>query len=161
MREYSMTAIAVAAVLGIAGPTLAAGHYGPGVTDSEIKLGNTTPYRGPVSSVATTAKAELAYFAMVNAAGGVNRRKITFLSLDDAYSPSKTIEQTRKLGEYRRCTGYCRNAGHTDQHGDPQIPEPETGAKPAHRLGRDSIRRPEDLPVVAAVHALGGHGGAS
>jgi ABC-type branched-subunit amino acid transport system substrate-binding protein len=99
MREYSMTAIAVAAVLGIAGPTLAAGHYGPGVTDSEIKLGNTTPYSGPVSSVATTAKAELAYFAMVNAAGGVNGRKITFLSLDDAYSPSKTIEQTRKLVE--------------------------------------------------------------
>ena len=118
MREYSMTAIAVAAVLGIAGPTLAAGHYGPGVTDSEIKLGNTTPYSGPVSSVATTAKAELAYFAMVNAAGGVNGRKITFLSLDDAYSPSKTIEQTRKLVEFRRCTGYCRNAGHTDQHGD-------------------------------------------
>ena len=99
MRRSSMAIVAAAALVGLAGSTFAAGNYGPGVTDTEIKLGNTTPYSGPVSSVATTAKAELAYFAMINAAGGVNGRKITFLSLDDGYSPPKTIEQTRKLVE--------------------------------------------------------------
>ncbi len=77
----------------------AAGNYGPGVTDTEIKLGNTTPYSGPVSSVSTTAKTELAYFAMINAQGGVNGRRINFLSLDDSYSPPKALEQTRKLVE--------------------------------------------------------------
>lgn len=77
----------------------AAKNYGPGVTDTEIKIGNTTPYSGPLSSVSTTAKTELAYFAMVNAQGGLNGRKIRFLSPDDAYSPPKALEQTRKLVE--------------------------------------------------------------
>ncbi|MEO8630276.1 MAG: ABC transporter substrate-binding protein, partial [Betaproteobacteria bacterium] len=74
-------------------------NYGPGVTDTEIKLGQTMPYSGPASAIGAAGKAELAYFAMVNAKGGVNGRKITLISLDDAYTPSKTVEQTRKLVE--------------------------------------------------------------
>jgi branched-chain amino acid transport system substrate-binding protein len=73
--------------------------YGPGVTDTEIKLGQTMPYSGPVSAYGTTGKAEAAYFAKINAEGGVNGRKIRLLSLDDGYNPSRTIEQIRRLVE--------------------------------------------------------------
>ena len=73
--------------------------YGPGVTDTEIKLGQTMPYSGPASALGVVGKAHVAYFAMVNANGGVNGRKINLLSLDDGYSPPKTVEQTRRLVE--------------------------------------------------------------
>ena len=71
----------------------------PGVTDTEIKIGQTMPYSGPVSAFGTLGRAEAAYFEMVNATGGVNGRRIRLLSLDDGYSPPRTIEQTRKLVE--------------------------------------------------------------
>ena len=71
--------------------------YDPGASDTEIKLGQTMPYSGPLSGFITLAKAELAYFDMINEQGGVNGRKINLITLDDAYSPPKTVEQTRKL----------------------------------------------------------------
>ena len=74
-------------------------RYGPGVSDTEIKIGNTMPYSGPISNVGTIGRAEAAYFQMLNEHGGVNGRKITFISLDDGYSPPKTKEQVRKLVE--------------------------------------------------------------
>jgi branched-chain amino acid transport system substrate-binding protein len=80
-------------------PAAAQKAYGPGVSDSEIKLGQTMPFSGPASAYSTIAKAEMAYFAMINEKGGVNGRKVTLLSLDDAYSPPKTVEQTRRLVE--------------------------------------------------------------
>jgi branched-chain amino acid transport system substrate-binding protein len=67
--------------------------------DSAIKIGNTAPYSGPASAYGTIARAEAAYFQMLNDQGGINGRKVEFESLDDAYSPSKTVEQTRKLVE--------------------------------------------------------------
>ena len=67
--------------------------------DTAIKLGNTAPYSGPASAYGTIARAEAAYFQMLNDQGGINGRKIEFLTLDDAYSPAKTVEQTRKLVE--------------------------------------------------------------
>ncbi len=72
-------------------------NYGPGVTDTEIKLGQTAPYSGPASSFGATTRAIGNYFRMINASGGINGRKINLISLDDAYSPPKTVEQTRKL----------------------------------------------------------------
>jgi branched-chain amino acid transport system substrate-binding protein len=93
-------AITVAAMLSI---TTAAGaaekKYGPGVTDTEIKLGQTSPYSGPASAYSVIARAQLAYFKMIDDQGGINGRKITMISIDDAYSPAKTAEQTRKLVE--------------------------------------------------------------
>ena len=77
----------------------AAGKYGPGVTDTEIRIGQTMPYSGPLSAFGTIGRAQLAYFEMINTKGGINGRKIRLLSLDDGYSPPKTIEQTRKLVE--------------------------------------------------------------
>ena len=80
-------------------PARAARQYGPGVTDTEIKIGNTGPYSGPASSYGTIPKSTAAYYRMVNEKGGVNGRKINFISYDDAYSPPKTVEQVRKLVE--------------------------------------------------------------
>jgi branched-chain amino acid transport system substrate-binding protein len=73
--------------------------YGPGVTDSEIKIGQTMPYSGPASAYGTVGRLETAYFQMINARGGVNGRKINLISLDDSYSPPKALEQTRRLVE--------------------------------------------------------------
>jgi branched-chain amino acid transport system substrate-binding protein len=78
---------------------LAAGQYGPGASNTEIKIGNTMPYSGPASSYGVIGKSEAAYFALVNEQGGINGRKINFISRDDAYSPPKTVEQVRKLVE--------------------------------------------------------------
>jgi branched-chain amino acid transport system substrate-binding protein len=78
---------------------LAEKKYDPGVTDTEIKIGQTYPYSGPLSAYATIARMEAAIFAKMNAEGGINGRKINFISLDDAYNPAKTVEQTRRLIE--------------------------------------------------------------
>jgi len=97
--------VAAPTVLGLAGSLLApwsaraAKNYGPGVTDSEIKIGNTSPYSGPLSNASPIPISMAAYFKMINDQGGVNGRKLTWISYDDAYSPPKTVEQTRKLVE--------------------------------------------------------------
>jgi branched-chain amino acid transport system substrate-binding protein len=73
--------------------------YGPGVSDTEIKIGQTMPYSGPLSTAGTIGRTELAYVKMINEHGGVNGRKITLISHDDGYNPAKTIEQVRELVE--------------------------------------------------------------
>jgi len=73
--------------------------YGPGVTDTEIKIGQTMPYSGPISIYGMIGKAEMAYMAKINAQGGINGRRIRLISLDDGYSPPVTVEQVRKLVE--------------------------------------------------------------
>ena len=77
----------------------AAGQYGPGVSDTEIKIGNTMPYNGPASTYGAVGKSDAGYFGMINDQGGINGRKINFISLDDSYSPPKTVEETRRLVE--------------------------------------------------------------
>jgi branched-chain amino acid transport system substrate-binding protein len=89
-----------AAVIALAnGAAVTAGQYGPGVTDTEIKLGNTNPYSGPASTYGTIGKSIAAYFAMINEQGGINGRRINFISRDDGYSPPKTVEVVRQLVE--------------------------------------------------------------
>src|ERR1700740_3344087 len=73
--------------------------YDPGATDTEIKIGNIMPYSGPASAYATIGKTEAAYFNKLNSEGGINGRKINFISYDDGYSPPKAVEQARKLVE--------------------------------------------------------------
>jgi branched-chain amino acid transport system substrate-binding protein len=90
-------ALGVAAVA--AGPVAAQKKYDPGASDGEIKVGSIMPYSGPASAYGEIGKTEAAYFRKVNAEGGVNGRKINFISYDDAYSPPKTVEQARKLVE--------------------------------------------------------------
>jgi ABC-type branched-subunit amino acid transport system substrate-binding protein len=91
--------IAAAIISTATAATAADKKYGLGVTDTEIKLGQTSPYSGPASAYSVIAKAQLAYFKMINDQGGINGRKINLISIDDAYSPAKTVEQTRKLVE--------------------------------------------------------------
>jgi len=80
-------------------PSLAQKAYDTGVTDTTIKVGNTIPYSGPASAYGIIGKTMSAYFKMINDTGGINGRKIDFISYDDAYSPPKTVEQVRKLVE--------------------------------------------------------------
>jgi ABC-type branched-subunit amino acid transport system substrate-binding protein len=94
----STATLALCALLG-ATPALAQKKYGPGASDTEIKVGSTNPYSGPASAYGTIGRAEAAYFKMINEQGGVNGRKINFISLDDGYSPPRTVEQVRKLVE--------------------------------------------------------------
>src|SRR6201992_1307534 len=92
--------IAIGCVLALATPASAADKkYGPGTSDTEIKLGQTSPFSGPASAYSVIAKTQAAYFKMINDQGGVNGRKIELNTLDDGYSPAKTVEQTRKLVE--------------------------------------------------------------
>src|SRR6516165_2743635 len=74
-------------------------QYGPGVTDTEIKIGQTVPYSGPASAFSSYGRVMTGYFQMLNEKGGINGRKVNLISLDNAYSPPKAIEQTRKLVE--------------------------------------------------------------
>ena len=90
----ALAALAIAAT-----PAFAQKLYGPGATDTEIRIGTTTPYSGPASAYSAGAVSIAAYFTMLNDQGGVNGRKINFISLDDAYSPPKTVEQIRRLIE--------------------------------------------------------------
>ena len=92
-------ALAFGGPLLVARPARAAKQYGPGVTDSAIKIGNTGPYSGPLSNASPIPISMAAYFKMINDEGGVNGRKLTFISDDDGYSPPKTAEMTRKLVE--------------------------------------------------------------
>jgi branched-chain amino acid transport system substrate-binding protein len=88
----------VAAVL-FASPALAQKKYDTGASDTEIRIGNIAPYSGPASAYGTIGKTLDAYFKKVNAEGGINGRKITFITYDDGYSPPKTVEQARRLVE--------------------------------------------------------------
>jgi branched-chain amino acid transport system substrate-binding protein len=97
-RFLLQSAAAVAAYSG-QGFRPAHAENAPGVTDTEIKIGQTMPYSGPVSAFGIIGRTELAYFKMINEQGGVNGRKLNLISVDDAYSPPKTVEQTRRLVE--------------------------------------------------------------
>jgi branched-chain amino acid transport system substrate-binding protein len=91
------TAIILLAATGSS--ALAQKKYDSGATDTEIKIGNIMPYSGPLSAYGVIGRTEAAYFGKINAEGGINGRKITFISYDDAFSPPKTVEQARKLVE--------------------------------------------------------------
>jgi branched-chain amino acid transport system substrate-binding protein len=99
MKQTIVLALAGASLALAGGLALAAGQYGPGASDTEIKLGNTMPYSGPASAYGAIGKAETAYFNMINEQGGINGRKINFISRDDGYSPPKTVEVVRQLVE--------------------------------------------------------------
>jgi ABC-type branched-subunit amino acid transport system substrate-binding protein len=93
-----------------AGPSRAKSN-GPGVSDSEIKLGTTSPYSGPASAYGIYGHAQTAYFQMIDEQGGINGRKVTPISLDNGYNPPKALEQTRKLVEEDNVLAIARFLG--------------------------------------------------
>jgi branched-chain amino acid transport system substrate-binding protein len=99
MKKLAVVSAAFGLLAATSSGVLAQKKYDTGATDTEIKVGNIMPYSGPASAYGVIAKTEEAYFRKVNAEGGINGRKINFISYDDAYSPPKTVEQARKLVE--------------------------------------------------------------
>ena len=98
--KRKLVPIAALLAAALASPaTLAQKKYDPGASDAEIRIGNTNPYSGPASAYGTIGKTIAAYFKMLDDQGGINGRKINFISYDDAYSPPKTVEMVRKLVE--------------------------------------------------------------
>ncbi|MDN3567156.1 ABC transporter substrate-binding protein [Paeniroseomonas aquatica] len=134
-RSLLGSAIGLASASGLATPGLALAQT-PGVTATEIRIGNTMSYSGPVSSLGVQGKSIDAYVRMVNDAGGVGGRRIKFLSYDDAYSPPKTVEQVRRLVEQDQVACLVSNLGtptnsailrYTNQRKVPNL-FPSTGA---------------------------------
>src|ERR1700756_2054909 len=102
MSVVSSRLMAVSAAFAVAVTATAAmaqKKYDPGATDTEIKIGNIEAYSGPASAYGVIARTEEAYFKMINDQGGINGRKVNFVSYDDGYSPPKAVEQVRKLVE--------------------------------------------------------------
>jgi branched-chain amino acid transport system substrate-binding protein len=99
MKKLAVVLAAFGLLAATSSGALAQKKYDTGATDTEIKIGNIMPYSGPASAYGVIAKTEEAYFKKINAEGGINGRKINFISYDDAYSPPKTVEQARKLVE--------------------------------------------------------------
>jgi branched-chain amino acid transport system substrate-binding protein len=97
MKAKFVTASMVLALAAF--PAAAQKKYDPGASDTEIRIGNTNPYSGPASAYGTIGKTIAAYFTMVNEQGGINGRKVRFITYDDGYSPPKTVEMARKLVE--------------------------------------------------------------
>ncbi|GMP08686.1 MULTISPECIES: ABC transporter substrate-binding protein [Bradyrhizobium] len=97
--KLAAASLALALVAASASTALAQKKYDTGATDTEIKIGNIMPYSGPASAYGIIGRTEAAYFKKINEEGGINGRKINFVSYDDAYSPPKTVEQARKLVE--------------------------------------------------------------
>jgi len=99
MKKLAVVSAAFGLLAATSSGAFAQKKYDTGATDTEIKIGNIMPYSGPASAYGVIAKTEEAYFKKINAEGGINGRKINFISYDDAYSPPKTVEQARKLVE--------------------------------------------------------------
>jgi branched-chain amino acid transport system substrate-binding protein len=99
VKRSAQWMLVLAGVAIFATPALAQKKYDVGASDTEIKVGNIMPYSGPLSAYATIGKTIAAYFNKINAEGGINGRKINFISYDDGFSPPKTVEQARKLVE--------------------------------------------------------------
>jgi branched-chain amino acid transport system substrate-binding protein len=97
--KLAAASLALALIAASASTATAQKKYDTGATDTEIKIGNIMPYSGPASAYGVIGKTEDAYFKKINAEGGINGRKINFVSYDDGYSPPKTVEQARKLVE--------------------------------------------------------------
>src|ERR1700712_3338642 len=99
MDFFKTLAISASVLAAVSMPALAQKKYDVGATDTEIKIGNIMPYSGPASAYGVIGKTQAAYFNKINSEGGINGRKINFISYDDGYSPPKTVEQARKLVE--------------------------------------------------------------
>ena len=142
-RTFLQSSAAAAAFAASSGAARA--DNAPGVTDTEIKIGQTMPYSGPASAYGVIGKAETAYFKMINEQGGVNGRKINLISLDDGYSPPKTVEQTRRLVEQEQVAFIFNSLG--TRHAAPRSGNISTTTR-----CRSSSSRP--APASSAIRSI-------
>jgi ABC-type branched-subunit amino acid transport system substrate-binding protein len=126
-RKFLQTGVGGSAYVTLAATTAGAANA-PGITDDEIKFGQTMPYSGPASAYGLVGRTEAAYFRMINETGGVNGRKLTLISLDDGYNPARTVEQVRGLVEQEQVAflfqtlGTTQNAAIRDYLNNNKIP---------------------------------------
>ena len=133
--------LALAALLAtaLASSAQAQKKYDPGATDTEIKIGNIMPYSGPASAYATIGKTEAAYFTKLNSEGGINGRKINFVSYDDAYIAAEGGRAGAQAGRERRGASGLQSARHAVEHRDPEIHERQEGAAALRLDGRRKV----------------------
>ena len=121
--------------------------YDPGASDTEIKIGNIMPYSGPASAYAVIGRTQAAYFKKINDEGGINGRKINFISYDDAYSPPKAVEQARKLVESDEVLLLFQPLGTPSNSAIQKYMNSEEGAATVRRDRRHQIRRSAEFSV--------------
>ena len=140
-------ALALASSTALATPAIAQPKQAPGVTASEILLGQTMPYSGPASGYAPIGHVEVAYTDFINDQGGINGRRIKLLSLDDGYSPPKTLEQTRRLIEEENVAFIYQQLGTPTAMATRRYLNQKTRAATVRRLRCHTIRRSRELSV--------------
>jgi hypothetical protein len=181
-RRFLLQSAAATAAYSAQGFLAAQAENAPGVTHTEIKIGQTSPYSGPASAYGVFGRTHAAYFKMINEMGGINGRKINLISLDDGYSPPKTLEQTRRLVEQEQVafifgslcvgpTGVAREkAARSRAEGGSQArarakrrgsrlqcQEPSRSGAPMGRASRDGLR-PVRRWLESARSEAGAHG---
>jgi branched-chain amino acid transport system substrate-binding protein len=158
MKTRTLAFAALASVLAL--PAYAAGTYDTGATDTEIKLGNTFPYSGPVSATAPQVRQMVGYFNMINEQGGINGRKVNFISLDDGYMPPKTVELSRRLVEQDQVLAMFGSEGTPTQ----VAVQPYLNGRKVPQLfvltGSNSLINPQKYPYTVAVGSSYGLEGA-
>ena len=151
-RRIFLQSSAAAAAYLASGAWTARAANAPGVTDTEIKIGQTTPYSGPASAYGVIGRTEAAYFQMINEMGGVNGRKLNLISLDDGYSPPKTVEQTRRLVEQEQVAfifgsvGTPTNLAIRSYLNDNKVPQLLVGT------GASMFGDPQHFPWTMGIH---------
>jgi branched-chain amino acid transport system substrate-binding protein len=151
-RRSLLQSAAAAAAYSAQGFRAARAENAPGVTDTEIKIGQTMPYSGPASSYGVVGRAEAAYFRMINGQGGINGRKTILISIDDGFSPPQTVEQTRRLVEQEGVAfifgslGDPTNLAVRQYLNDNKIPQLFVAAE------ADAVVDPEHYPWTIALH---------
>ena len=158
-RRNFLAGVSAATALSTSRVAFGQKKYDMGATDTEIKIGHTNPYSGPASSYSSIGKLHQAYFRMVNETGGINGRKINFISYDDGYQPPKTVEMIRKLVEEDQVLACFNMTGTPCNSGHPQIHEPEEGAAALHRHRRLEVGQPQGFPVDHGLPARLSHRG--
>ena len=153
-RRVLLQSAAAAAAYSVRGSRTARAENAPGVTDTEIKIGQTMPYSGPLSSYGVIGRTETAYFKMINEQGGVNGRKITLISVDDAYSPPKTVEQVRRLVESEKVAFLFNTLGTATKYRDPAISTTTKRCRSSSSLsGAGKVERPQEFSVDNRLEA--------
>ena len=145
----ALLSLATAATL-VSSPALAEEKYGPGVTDAEIKLGQTMPYSGPLSAYATIGRAEAAYIAMVNDQGGINGRKIKLISLDDSFSPPRDRRADARTDRAGGGVCHLRQPGYGHQHRNPEVPQRKESSPAVHCLRGVEVGPQRFLAIIAS-----------